>query len=161
MRASEVFGDEQHLESLKLVNTSVIYKLSELSFPKPLREAVLKQGGLIIDGEPRHLAQLRAQDLNLAKQQYLSRQDACRRVQSEHDRTDDAVLKKLLRTRLETLSQGSAIQVSTPALEQSTLEAMTKSLERIERWTQQRTSSEIPDSIKMKLRELLEQMEAE
>ena len=71
MRAAEVFGDEQHLESLKLVNTSVIYKLSELSFPKPLREAVLKQGGLIIDGEPRHLAQLRAQDLNLAKQQYL------------------------------------------------------------------------------------------
>jgi hypothetical protein len=73
MRVARTFKGDPRLESIAAVRPVVLYKLTEPSFPTALRDVILKQGGLVVDGKLRPLEALRGRDLSLAKRAWLAR----------------------------------------------------------------------------------------
>lgn len=73
IRAARILADHPRLDRLAVIKPTLLYKLSERSFPSDLREAILRDGGLTVGGSLRPLESLRVRDLEDAKRRQLAR----------------------------------------------------------------------------------------
>ena len=131
IRVAEVFGShDERAQVIAIARPSILYKLSERSFPVELREAILRDG-LVIDGHRRTLERLRRKDLDLAKRQYIQKRAAVRDLQrqiaeAERDASRAAEHAELRahRQRLESIPMNLLLRDIDRALESGATESL-------------------------------------
>jgi hypothetical protein len=119
VRIFRVLTAHPELERLSVLKPACLYKLVEPSFPADLREAILRDGGLVVDGERRPLGALRVRDLARVKAAARARQSAMRALQraiAKAPAKDRAELEARLR-EIAARPQTHVGHASDPALE--------------------------------------------
>lgn len=156
MRVWHVFGHLEDADGLARVRPSVLYKLAEVSFPAPLRAAILDAPGLIIDGRPKALEALTVGDVGLAKRRFGERAQT-ERAWMRRRATAEGEQAQRLSAALSDLSRQSIIRVDTPGA----IERHEQSAERLVRAAAKMAASNRPVSptVRRQLERLLSRWE--
>jgi hypothetical protein len=131
MRVARAFHRRDEIEPIASVRPSILYKLTEPSFPKELKDAILRERALTVDGTRIALESLKPRDLLLAKRQWLERlqerQDLQRRLAELLHPASAADLEEQhrVRARLSAISRLSPTAVVTPEKTERQVEALT------------------------------------
>jgi hypothetical protein len=130
MRVAHAFHGHAGMESVAAVRPSLLYKLTEPSFPGELKRAILDQRSLVIDGRRTPLESLRPRDLTLAKKQWLDRLKTRQQLQhriaalEESESKSDQDELGVMRARLSAISRLSPTEVMTPGRNERQVEAL-------------------------------------